>query len=353
MKKNLVVPLAFATFLSINSFISAAQMITGVWHGKINKQKVEVKIIQSGDSLTGTSYYYESATNYRRYSIRGYFDQTTNSTVWWDDMLIEEKNGKYNSTPGKVPLLSRADFNCPGGGVMMLDGKAALKEDNAIPKGDLHLDKTEASTFPDEWNFVIDNYLVGANDPDVIDSINSIARHTTTAVQQQPIAVTTVPPVEEPEVVARQKPINEPVAKKEEPKETPRVTARVIGPSKAPTIEEKFLTRKKVFNKEIQVEGDSIELRFYDNAEIDGDSISLFLNDKLIFEHIRLTEKAYIIKFAVSELGANNELIMVAENLGSIPPNTSYMLAIVGDKRYDAYLASTENSSAMIKFVKK
>jgi len=101
------------------------------------------------------------------------------------------------------------------------------------------------------------------------------------------------------------------------------------------------------------MEGDSIELRFYDNAEIDGDSISLFLNDKLVFEHIRLTEKAYIVKFAVSELGRNNELIMVAENLGSIPPNTSYMLAIVGDKRYDAYLASTENSSAMIKFVKK
>lgn len=48
-----------------------------------------------------------------------------------------------------------------------------------------------------------------------------------------------------------------------------------------------------------------------------------------------------------------NELIMVAENLGAIPPNTSYMLAIVGDKRYDAYLSSTEGSSAMIKFIKQ
>ncbi|MEJ0103249.1 MAG: hypothetical protein WDO19_12125 [Bacteroidota bacterium] len=55
----------------------------------------------------------------------------------------------------------------------------------------------------------------------------------------------------------------------------------------------------------------------------------------------------------MSDLKESNELIMVAENLGSIPPNTSYMLAIVGDKRYDAYLASTENSSAMIRFVKK
>jgi hypothetical protein len=323
-------------------------MITGVWHGKINKQKVEIKIIQSGDSLTGTSYYYESANNYRRYSIKGYFDQTTNSTVWWDDELIEEKS-KYNTTPGKVPLLSRADFNCPGGGVMMLDGKAALKDDNAVPKGDLHLDKTEVSTFPDEWNFVIDNYLVGANDPDIIDSVNAVAKHET--MPTEIIPVTTLP-AREPEVVTKQKPIEQPVVKREQPKETPQVITKVIEPSKAPTIEEKFLTRKKVFNREIQLEGDSVELRFYDNAEIDGDSISLFLNDKLIFEHIRLTEKAYIVKLAVSELNQNNELIMVAENLGSIPPNTSYMLAIVGDKRYDAYLASTENSSAMIRFVK-
>ncbi|MBS1610627.1 MAG: hypothetical protein JSS70_18095 [Bacteroidetes bacterium] len=352
MKKTFVVSLVLVTILSFSNFISGAQMITGVWHGKINKQKVEVKIIQSGDSLTGTSYYYESANNYRRYSIRGYFDQTTNSTVWWDDELIEEKAGKYSSTPGKVPLLSRADFNCPGGGVMMLDGKAALKEDNAVPKGDLHLDKTEASTFPDEWNFVIDNYLVGANDPDIIDSVNSVAKHETIPAQPETI-VATAPPAKEPEVITRQKPIEQPAVKKEEPKQQPQVVTKVIESSKAPTIEEKFLTRKKVFNKEIQLEGDSIELRFYDNAEIDGDSISLFLNDQLIFEHIRLTEKAYIIKLAVSELKASNELIMVAENLGSIPPNTSYMLAIVGDKRYDAYLASTENSSAMIRFVKK
>jgi hypothetical protein len=94
-------------------------------------------------------------------------------------------------------------------------------------------------------------------------------------------------------------------------------------------------------------------LRFYDNAEIDGDSISLFLNDHLIFEHIRLSDKPYVIKLSTNDLKETNELVMVAENLGAIPPNTSYMLAIVGNKRYDAQLASTEGSSAMIKLTKK
>ena len=76
------------------------------------------------------------------------------------------------------------------------------------------------------------------------------------------------------------------------------------------------------------------------------------MNGKLIFEHIRLTEKAYVVKLAVSELSESNELIMVAENLGAIPPNTSYMVAVVGEKKYDAQLASSENSSAMIRLKK-
>jgi hypothetical protein len=101
------------------------------------------------------------------------------------------------------------------------------------------------------------------------------------------------------------------------------------------------------------VNGDSIELRFYDNAQIDGDSISLFLNDKLLFQHIRLTDKAYTIKLPVSALSAENELTMVAENLGAIPPNTSYMVAMVGEKKYTANLASTENSSAVIRLKKE
>lgn len=304
-------------------------MITGVWKGRINREKVEVKIIQNGDSLAGTSYYYENPTHYRRYSIKGYFDPATNEAVWWDDALIEEKSGRSGSVPGKVPLLSRADFNCPGDGRMMLDGKSGTASGN--PNRDLHLDKTESGNFTDEWDFVLDNFLAGANDPWIIDSVAAIAYE-----QYEPIAA---PPV------AKQTPVKKTIAE-------PVIAKSSVPPAAAPTIEEKFIARKKVLVTEIPLSGDSIELRFYDNAEIDGDSISLFLNDKLIFTHIRLLGSAYTIKLAVKELTENNELTMVAENLGSIPPNTSYMVAIVEDKRYEARLESTEGSSAMIRFVK-
>lgn len=330
----------------------SAQMITGTWKGKINRQKVELKIIQNGDSLTGTSYYYESVHNYRRYSIKGYFDPATNAAVWWDDQLITEKAGRFSLlTPGKNPMLSRADFSCPGSNRMLLDGKTGPKENELLVKGEVHLDKTNKNEFEDEWDYVIENYLVGANDPDIIDSIGSLALIPT------PVDEISLPPPgdqKEPGKTPVQKPAEKPLAKEEPPiQKTPAVLTKNSDPVKTPAIEEKFAAREKVFIKEIPVTGDTLELRFYDNAEIDGDSISLFLNDKLLYQHIRLTGNAYIIRIAVSELKENNELTMVAENMGTIPPNTSYMVAIVNEKRYDAYLASSEGSSAMIRFTKK
>lgn len=338
-KRYVVTPI----FILLISSSIGAQMITGVWKGRINRQKVEVKIIQNGDNLTGTSYYYESSGNYRRYSIKGYFDPNTNEAVWWDDELLEEKTGR-GSTPGRVPLLSRADFNCPGGARMMLDGKASKVDDENERVGEVDLDKTAQAVFPDEWDFVIENYTAGANHPDVIDSIAMLASHVKT-IEDMPVAATN--PLGH-DLPLETKP--QPEVKLPPPAETKKI---VKGPSASLSIEEKFITRKKVFTTEIPFSGDSIELRFYDNAQIDGDSISLFLNNKLIFEHIRLTEKAYTIKLPAEDLDASNELIMVAENLGSIPPNTSYMVALVGQKRYEARLESTEGSSAMIRLVRK
>jgi hypothetical protein len=228
---------------------------------------------------------------------------------------------------------------------MMLDG-IALRVDNETQKaGDVHLNKTNDPEFSDEWDFVIENYTIGANDPDVIDSIGSLLskKHVEeTVAPANPLSNDIAQPaLQIPDL---------PVTKIDLPAPENKI---IITQPKLQTIEEKFTNRKKVFATEIPVAGDSIELRFYDNAQIDGDSISLFLNDKLIFEHIRLTEKAYIVKLPVSSLDASNELIMVAENLGSIPPNTSYMVALVEEKRYEARLESTEGSSAMIRLIKK
>lgn len=350
-KRSFLISIGLVFSLIFVSILSSAQMITGVWNGKINKKKTEIKIIQKGDSLLGTAYYYESETNYRRYSIKGYFDGNTNQAVWWDDQLLEEKTGKFSlNTPGKIPYLSSADFNCPGSGKMMLDGDAALKNKRGSIQGPVHLEKTNETLFPDEWDFIIENYTAGANDPYYIDSIASIAG-TSFVVPDENVNQTKEDNLPERKTeTVKIDPV--PPQKKEtvKPAALPRQEQKQITVKK--TIEEEFKVREKVIAVDIPLTGDSIELRFYDNAQIDGDSISLFLNNKLIFQHIRLTAAAYTIKLPVHELNETNELVMVAENLGEIPPNTSYMLAIVDNKRYEAMLKSTEESSAVIKLTK-
>jgi len=345
-------PFYLLTFLAIILLfhISSAQMITGVWHGEINNERVEVKMIQNGDSIAGTSYYYQSGSNYRRYTIKGYFDETENRVVWWDDQLIEDKTKSANSVSHRKKNKSKADFNCPGPETMKLDGQTFFDEVPETPHGSVHLSKSERVLFRDEWDYVIENYLFGANDPTLIDSVSLIAqspRETNEVIEKKSSYDTTAiaanqTPDQDHAITRKQ--IVVPDVRNMEPAIATGITV--------PTIEQKFASRNKVFTREIPLSGDSIELRFYDNAEIDGDSISLFLNGRLIFEHIGLIEKAYVVKLAVNDLQDTNELTMVAENLGSIPPNTSYMVAIVGNIRYDAQLASSENSSAMIRLRK-
>lgn len=356
-----------------------AQPITGIWKGKMGNSRVELKLIRKGDSLIGTSYYYESKSNYKRYSVKGYFDDRNNDVIWYDDILIEEHNSNRSG-----PLLAVADFNCPGEGVMKLDGKSSGKEDNKKDKKELHLVKGSTTpVFPDEWDFLIENYAYGVSHPEIVDSIEQMAFNTGEMISGNESGSSSVGKANPPSGVPGQglgretaqstnktitqqsgtmteNQTDEPNARTKQSntvveKPVPagqQVTAPVFLPPAMQTNEERFTSRTKILQNVIPIKGDSIELRFYDNAEIDGDSIAVFLNGRLLREHILLAEEAYIMKIAVTDLQSDNELVMVAENLGSIPPNTSLMVAIVDDKRYEAHLQSTEGSSALVRLVK-
>ena len=319
------------------------QPVTGIWRGKVHEQnglnlrnlELELKLVRDGDSLTGTSYYYTSDHNYARFKVSGYINPYDGTITWWDETPVKDEYDNNKNLSRINPLHYVTDFNCPGEGIMKLDGVAEKNNADNQKKMPVHLKKVDEPFFQDEWDYVLENYARGANDPAVIDSIEQliIAKQTET---KKPIN--------------SHKPMPEPVTVSETPAAKP-LPARPV-PKPAMTVEEMFASRKKVLFTEIPVSGDTLELRFYDHAEIDGDSISLFLNNHLLQKNILLKASPYIVRLPVSELGETNELIMVAENLGSIPPNTSLMITYINDVRYEARLESTENSSAMIRFYK-
>jgi hypothetical protein len=114
-------------------------------------------------------------------------------------------------------------------------------------------------------------------------------------------------------------------------------------------INEDFKKRKQIVSKQIEVSSDSIRLSFYDNAEVDGDSISVFLNGKLVVAHQELTERAFNVYVQLDSSLNINEVSMFAENLGKYPPNTALMVVSDGEKRYETFLSSDFKGNATIR----
>lgn len=102
---------------------------------------------------------------------------------------------------------------------------------------------------------------------------------------------------------------------------------------------------------EIIVDTGTLRLDFYDNAQVDGDSITVLVNKNVVVSHQRLTTKPITTYITIDLHNTFQEIEMVAENLGSIPPNTAMLIITAGDKKYQLYLTSTESKSAMVRFV--
>jgi hypothetical protein len=116
-------------------------------------------------------------------------------------------------------------------------------------------------------------------------------------------------------------------------------------------ITNEFKKRENIVADSIFVDSDSVKVDFYDNGEIDGDSISVFYNQQLIAFNRILSTKAVHFTFALDSSKEVNELSMFADNLGKLPPNTALMLVYDGTKRYDVRLSSTfqKNATVLIK----
>ena len=102
--------------------------------------------------------------------------------------------------------------------------------------------------------------------------------------------------------------------------------------------------------KQITVDNDSLSVTLYDNGEIDGDSVTLIYNDKIITTHQLLSANPITFKIKVEAGNSRNELVMYAENLGSIPPNTALMVIYDGKKRYELNVSSSKNSNGVVTF---
>lgn len=118
-------------------------------------------------------------------------------------------------------------------------------------------------------------------------------------------------------------------------------------------INKQFTERENVVANEITVDSDSIRVDFYDNGEVDGDSISVFFNKQLLAFNMMISEKAIHFDLGLDTSREINEISMFANNLGAIPPNTALMIIRDGKKRYDINLSSDFHQNATVRIKRK
>jgi hypothetical protein len=77
------------------------------------------------------------------------------------------------------------------------------------------------------------------------------------------------------------------------------------------------------------------------------------MNKKLIVTRQRLSTRAIRMTIPIDSLQDYVELIMFAENLGSIPPNTALMIVEAGEKTYQVRLSSTLEKSGKVRIKRR
>ncbi len=110
--------------------------------------------------------------------------------------------------------------------------------------------------------------------------------------------------------------------------------------------------RKTETIQSIDFKSDSLLITLYDNGEVDGDTVSVLLNGKVILANQGLTTNAITKTIYVTpELGDSLQLVMYAENLGSIPPNTGLLILQDGKDRYEVRFAGDfqKNSAVLLR----
>ena len=131
---------------------------------------------------------------------------------------------------------------------------------------------------------------------------------------------------------------------KNKTEEKPVVTAEEvekIKKNKLKVLPWVLVGRENKLVKIITTNNNKISFDLYDNGTIDNDTIMIFDNYDLIVDKKRLSYKAIHVEFEFSEANNEHEVIIVAHNMGTVPPNTALLVLKDGNKRQEYYLPTS------------
>jgi hypothetical protein len=335
--------------IAVHPLCAQTTTATGSWYGRAdvelagmhNNYLTELIIKQTGNRVDGIFGYY-FRDKYQSFFVHGRYNPKTREVIILNIPIIYfNSNSTVNSIDCNtnfvgVIMHSRAKSTLKG--AFYHDEKYKylcpdLKVTYTLDKDEKPQPDQEVSA-PRIWKPQADDYVVDA------------------ARTDSPSAAKTEPPArrdDTPSVAKTEVPVR--------PLDTAVITtnAPVANPIKEDNkvITESFSKRKEIVTKILDVESDSVRLSFYDNGEVDGDSISIFVNNQVVLTHQGLAAKALTMYLHLDTTREVNEIGMFAENLGKYPPNTALMVITDGKNRYEIFMSSSLTENATIQLRRK
>ena len=354
------------------------QSISGQWKGGFNsggrpdangQTQYVLELEVKGTQVSGYSYTYFAGYEKRYYVIcrlTGSYDKKSKSLE-----VTEVEKVKANTPPDFLDCLqihsltymkgtdsrevlvgkwkpARPQDNC-GTGATELERKALVKVvPKTTPPSTASRSNPKNSTGTAKTTTPAPKNGSTAKTTTPASKTGSTAKTTTPAPKTSTTAKSATPKTSTPKTTTP------PVAEVTKKPETIEKNLPSIEKPKAPsTIQQtttKLNMRSKQVIKTVEVEANSFRVDLYDNGQIDGDTISVFYNGKLMVSRQRLSTEPISIQITLDPNKEDNELVMFAENLGTIPPNTALMIVTVAGKRYEVNISSSEQTSGTVRF---
>jgi hypothetical protein len=316
-----------------------------------DRYKYEVQIDHRDKRFTGVTYSYKTTVFYGKASANGTINPKTGKVMLQETKMVEVKM-QFGSDACLQIFMMQYSRN---GNEEFLEGTyTSFKENDSslCDRGTVFLRKVPTSDFHKEPFLVKrENEKLKKKLPLVVPPKIAAAPPAKSGATKPATKapVTTKPPPDNP--VAKSAP-PKPLVKQTPPeitdsykKDVPSIKRQI------PTIVPRELsTRENEVLRTITVNSTDVSVNIYDNGTIDHDTVSVFLDKKMVISKQMLTTSPISLQLSFDEDNAYHELVMVAENLGDIPPNTSLMVVKSGDKVYEVRITSTQQKNAVIVF---
>ena len=355
MKKFILI--LFLAFMGLQQGFSQ-EKITGTWHGIMDDEYLQLNVTQVGNRLCGFTYDYllNDKSSFCKARFEGYYDPKEKIWVIRGTDFIANSGShvlmrmKFWKEPGSDILkgsvvvgggflgFGNDDVNNSLSGDIYVSLKRINKKPQALPE-------SVPPCFPDLKKVVTKPSPKPKPQPEPKPAPTPKPEPTPTPVP----APTPKPPTPKPAPTPAPKPAPKPTPAPAPAPAPKPVPAPVTPPvSKDKDLETEMNRRKDKEQARVAVTDKNVNIKIYDNGKIDGDSVSVFFDGKLLGKNLRLSDVP--LEFNIKLTKGKHNVTVFAENLGEVAPNSALVIVTAGDKKYELSTNATLNENAVIYF---